>query len=286
MNDTIYTPDAVIKTYTHIHDLLVTKYIIKNYSTNNNDIRAVALGGINISSLRKILDLGCGYGFFIEKLKGRLHPEAYITGIDLVGNNREAFIETVLSIGARGSFIEGNADMIKKIKGNLYDFIISSYSLYFFPHLIKEISRILKPDGLFLIVTHSENSLIEVIQFIPGCMEKIGLPRPAEVKFNRLFRAFSLENGKEKLSSYFEEIELIEYKNSMNFPQDNIDDCVYYVEKKRPFVYKEVMDQYPDRVIDMESCLSQCLYDYAKKKGGIVLTKDDAVFRCYKSRKT
>ncbi|MCP4129480.1 MAG: class I SAM-dependent methyltransferase [bacterium] len=279
----IYTKDDVKNTYNKVYDLLVTKHIIKTYSTNREDVREVALHHLDLTRSKNILELGCGYGFFIEKLKGRLHSEAEITGIDLVSNNREVYLNSVHSTGYAGKFIEGSTDLIRSIDDSTYDLIIACYSLYFFPHLIDEIARLLTPNGLFVAVTHSKFSLKEAIEFIPGSMEQIGLPRPEQTMLNKLFMAFSQEDGSNLLEPYFDRIEMLKFKNEMVFPLENIDDCIYYIEKKRHLIYKEVLDMYPDRIPDLEAALSQTVFACAKEHGLISLNKNDGIFRCYKT---
>ena len=56
--------------------------IISEYLQNKDDIRSMALNDLELSESKNILDLGCGFGFFTQALKGRVHPDAKITGID------------------------------------------------------------------------------------------------------------------------------------------------------------------------------------------------------------
>jgi len=281
----LYSDEDIQLTYSQVYDLLVTRHIIKNHSTNSGDIRFAALEDADLSAYIKVLDLGCGYGFFVESLNNRLHGEARITGLDLVENNQEAFLHSVHASGYKGDFITGRADIIADMEDEAYDLIIACYSLYFFPHLIKDIARILKPDGLFIAVTHSEHTLREAIEFVPRCMKKLGMAFPENLHLNRLFMEFSLENGMDRLMPHFSRVDKIDFQNALEFNRDQVEDCIYYIEKKKHLIYKEVMTAYPDQVIDLSSCLSQSLYGHVKKAGKIVLNKNDAIFRCYKNSK-
>ncbi|HOO70592.1 MAG TPA: class I SAM-dependent methyltransferase [Spirochaetota bacterium] len=276
----MFSIEEIERTYEKVHDLLITRHIIKTYSINKSDIRDVALNALDLSGKLKILELGCGYGFFIEKLAGRIHPDAVIIGIDLVEKNREPFLNSVAASGYKGEFIRGNASLINSMTNISFDLIIASYSLYFFPDLVDDISRLLSDDGIFIVLTHSKNSLQEALNFLPQCIQAIGFDLPHELMINRLFSSFSSENGRKKLGNHFNMIEKINYNNTLVFGIENIDDCIYYLVKKRNLIYKEILDIDHEVVVKLESLLAQRIYSHVATHGNISLNKDDAVFRC------
>ncbi len=278
----LYSRNDITRTYEQVHDLLLTRYIIKTYSMNKTDIRDVALKDLDCGNIKKVLELGCGYGFFIEKLKNRLNDGAVIIGIDMVENNREPFLHSVSSIQYKGEFITGNADIIKQMAKESIDMIITSYSLYFFPHLIPEISRILAPDGVFIAITHSKNTLQEAMNFICACMNSVGFNNMNETSLNKLFSAFSMEDGRYQLGQYFNSIERLDFPNAMVFPAEHVNDFIFYINKKKNLIYKEVMELMPDRLDDVLACVETKIFDYVKMNGKIMLNKDDAIFRCHK----
>jgi hypothetical protein len=111
-------------------------------------------------------------------------------------------------------------------------------------------------------------------------MITIGIHPPASISLQGLIMSFSSENGRDILSPFFRNIDLIHYKNSMVFSYDHVDDCIYYIEKKRQLLYKEVLVEHPDKTLDLEMCLSMKVYEHAKKYGEYSITKDDAIFIC------
>lgn len=280
VKNSLYTRDDITRTYERVHDLLLTRYIIKTYSTNKADIRDIALQGLKLDRCKKVLELGCGYGFFIEKLKGALHDDAVIIGMDMVENNREPFLHSVASIQYKGEFITGNAEIIREMPQRSFDLIITSYSLYFFPHLVQDISRILTDTGIFIAITHSKNTLAEIMGFLTSCMRSMGIIKHDETVINKLFLAFSLEEGKGQLERYFSEVERLDYTNSMIFDERHIDDLLYYLQKKKILIYKEVMDIMPERMGEMEQCVENKIIEYSRRNGSLMLNKNDAVFRC------
>lgn len=282
----IYSTDDIRNTYRVLRDHVHTRDIIRGHAMNPRDIREVALENLDLSRVKRVLDLGCGYGFFTEGLKGRLHAEARIFGIDAVdAENREIFLKTVERIGYQGEFIHSRADFLREMDEGCFDLVTASYSLYFFPHIIEEIARVLKPEGLFITVTHSRESLKEVTRYIPRCLEKIGIDQVGEIAFNLLLQSFSLENGEEKLKPFFGKVERIVYENDLLFSLQNIQECFDYLEKKRFLIFKDVSDKCPQKMKDMLSELNMMIREHARLNGKIAVTKDDAVFRCFCPRR-
>ncbi len=280
--DELYTVSDIKNTYDKVSDLLVSKDIIKTYSTNKEDIRNTALDGLDLTNSVEILELGCGYGFFIESLRDRLNKNAHISGIDIVSNNREAYLHNILSAGYTGEFIQGSVDQIADFPDEKYDLVIASYSLYFFPHLIPQISRILKKNGLFITITHSDLSLQKAIDIIVKSLSLADINVHDELAISSLFKNFSTQNGYAKLFPYFSNISMINYQNSLIFPNEKIDDCMDYIEKKRYLIYKELLDSNPDKIDKYKQIFYYEITNYSFLNQGIILNKDDSVFRCWK----
>ncbi len=280
--DSLYSVEDIRKTYEAVRDHVETRRLISRYSVNREDIRESALGGLDLTGVENALDLGCAYGFFTEKLAGRLKRGATVTGLDLVDEaNRDLFLAVVDSMGYRGRFVAGSADLIGDMDFGSLDLVVASYSLYFFPHLIGGIARLLRPNGIFIAITHTESSLQEVIRLIPGCIRSVGLEAPGEPAIGRLLRVFSLENGEAQLKKHFGRIERILFENDLSFPRDDIEDCIDYLGKKRNLLFKEIFDTNPQMIDEALSCFYRELRESAYRQGSVVITKDDCIFRCF-----
>ncbi len=277
-----YTNNDITRTYRKIDDHIDTGRYILSYSKNTADIRDVALEGLDLRGVESAIDLGCSYGFFTEKMAPRLGKSAFITGIDIVDEeNRDSFLRIVEAAGRRGRFIGGSADQVKHFESRTFDLVVASYSLYFFPHLIGEIGRILRRGGIFIAVTHTERSLDEIIGLIPGTMSRVGLESSGELAIRRLFRAFSMESGREKLEEFFDRIEIVVYPNKLVFPKENIEDCIDYLYKKRCLLFKEVIDEKPELLEHVMGEIFGELKAIAQREGAVEITKSDCIFRCY-----
>ncbi len=126
------------------NSLMLVAGIIQKHLTNKLDIRHIALNGLDLSGARKIIDLGCGCGFFTRGLKGRIHKDVEIVGIDRHSKCKQLYLNACEIIGVSGTFLGDGISVIEEIEDNSIDIIICSYALYFFPDYINHISRILK----------------------------------------------------------------------------------------------------------------------------------------------
>ena len=124
--------------------------IIGKYLLNRNDIREVALNEIELSDSKDILDLGCGFGFFTEALKDRVHQDARVTGIDRYPEYEWFYFQSCEKAGIKADFRSNGIDLIRKLNDNSFDLILCSYALYFFPEAIRDIARVLKDNGVLL----------------------------------------------------------------------------------------------------------------------------------------
>ncbi|HVN71927.1 MAG TPA: class I SAM-dependent methyltransferase [Desulfomonilia bacterium] len=277
----LFSYEDIRKTYEQVDWHRRCKDIIQEYALNALDIRDAALDGLDLTEVREVLDLGCGYGFFTERLSGRLNSGAHITGIDVIEkNNRDNFMNMVNLMGCTGTFIQGSADIIRDMPDNGFDLIVTSYSLYFFPHLIPEIARILRREGVFIAVTHSKHALREVTKFVSAGMKMAGIEPPDDLKIHELFEAFSLEDGAAQLTPYFQDIDRAVYKNSLLFPFNRFHDFLEYINIKKPLFFKEVLEDQPAKMDDVMAAFTKTSYEHARENGKVLITKDDGIFRC------
>lgn len=96
----------------------------------------------------KILDIGCGAGFF-GILLGQKH---YVTGIDLTPEMIDAARTLAAAEGSRASFAVMDAEALD-FSSNSFDVVISRNVMWNLPHpetAYREWLRVLKPGGMLL----------------------------------------------------------------------------------------------------------------------------------------
>lgn len=227
--------------------------LIKEHSENKEDIREIATRHVDFKAVRDILDLGCGYGWFEETLVNRFR---LILGIDYLEENRQAFLATAERISETALFMQAFLPGPIDSEPDSFDLVVCAYSLYFFPGVLSEVKRVLRPGGTFLVITHSVSMLEEGEEFFD---------------FSRLrdiISAFSAENGEELLRRHFDDVGFVDFRNSLVFKRDQKAALGRYIDFKREFISKAA-----DPVAVRDKML-----DELGKRGVLRFNKDDRIF--------
>ena len=252
--------------------------IMVSHATNSMDIRGFALDGIDFSGAIKILDIGCGFGFFTRALRGRTNSGATITGVDCHQQYRDAYLNSCNQAEINGKFIGECISSIQRIKSNTIDVILCSYALYFFPEILPQVSRILKDDGVFVAITHSENHLQEIGSHVKKVFSSNEIKFLEVLPYKALADKFSGENGRKILTPWFGRIQAKAYKNSLIFSKADFSDLEAYLRFKQSFF---IPDKQPDAAKLIAMLLDLFKHDLIKT-GKVEISKNDNIFTCTK----
>ena len=266
----------VLKVFTDVRTHRSMASLIRRHSTNRDDVREVALNGLDLGGCRNLLDLGCGFGFFTEALKGRVHPLAVITGVDVIAGYEEAFLDTCKNTGIEGRFFSAGVSLIKKFASQTFDLVLCSYALYFFPDAIAEISRIMAPDGIFVVITHDKNNMKELISVTKDILKKNNILKEERLPLENIISQFSSENGMEVLTPWFGRVTTVDYGNSLVFRPEDGPRIVEYLSFKSPFLLSGTN-------VEMEwvvNLLSMQFQQPSFLRDGFTISKNDRVFIC------
>ena len=250
---------------------------IQENSTNRNDVRDFTFSCTDLSGCRNILDLGCSYGFFTRGMAGRLHPDARIVGVDLWKGCEEHFVKACRESGYKGEFVLSDDSFCRRFQDQEFDMVLCSYSLYFFPEALPDIARVLKPEGIFIAVTHTVPPMKELVDLIKMLLER-QLDRPIpSLPQEELFNVFSSANGKMMLASWFRKINEVPYPNSLHITQESLPNLIKYLCFKKPkFIPAETeLDDY-----FITSVVGDHLREILDREGSLIITKGDTVFTC------
>jgi len=254
--------------------------LIFGHSTNRRDIRNFALEGLDLSAVRNVLDLGCGFGFPVLGLRGKVRNGTHVVGIDIQEGYQKPFLQACDSIGVIGEFHASDVAELASYPPRSFDLVLSFFSLYFFPDVVKDVARVLTDDGLFVAITHSQATLRELIQHIPPTMASLGLGVPELLSIQKLLRTFAAENAEDLLRPWFGDIEKRVFRNTLRFTPEEMSHLAVYLRMKKHLMLKEVYDTSPDSVGAVLNQLLASLAAEADRSGILELNKDDAVLVC------
>jgi SAM-dependent methyltransferase len=248
--------------------------IIRRRSTHPEDVREVLLRGLDLGSARDILDLGCGFGFMAEAIAPRAAADAHFLGADACPANATPFLHRIAEAADSGDGRFPSAQFSALIVDSTlpwtdasFDLVVCSYSLYFFPDVLSEIARVLRPDGLLLTLTHSERSFVEMLR--AAGLDAESSPLMA------LVRRFSAENASTQLSRHFAQVERVEYPNRLRFGPGEIGEAVTYLCFKLPLLCAPARSE-EGRMAEVAASIAE----WVRTRGELLVTKDDAGFRC------
>ena len=143
---------------------------------NGGSHEELGLWGISFLSIAdtdRILDVGCGGGANIARLLGHV-PNGHVTGIDYspvsVEASRNHNAEAVEA--GRCDILEGNASALP-FPDLSFDIVTAFETTYYWdlPVALREVARVLKPNGSFLVCNEDDGSDPEVVDLatrIPG----------------------------------------------------------------------------------------------------------------------
>jgi ubiquinone/menaquinone biosynthesis C-methylase UbiE len=266
------------KVFRDVQKHLAIAQLIRRFSTNKNDIRKTALKQADLSNCQNVLELGCAFGAFTEALKDKLHPEAKITGIDIIPEYKPFFLEACRRAGYSGYFSSSGIDKIRKLPAGSFDLVICSYALYFFADMIPEIARVLKKDGLFITITHSQAGMREIVVIVKNILQQNNsLNEKQSLPIEIIFEQFSAKNGEKLLHPFFGRILAIDFKNTLVFQPQEIDNFLDYFQFKKSF-FLTGTDSNNKNIINQ---LMRELQDSAMKNNLVTICKDDKIFICF-----
>jgi len=259
-----------VKTHQEVNE------IVKRHATNPSDIREYALDNIDFTGVKKILDLGCGFGFFTQALHGKTNPEASVTGIDCQPKYKTPYMNSCIYAKIEGKFIGECITSIRRIKSNSIDLILCSYAMYFFSEILPHISRILKDNGVCIIITHSRHHLQELGFHIRQLLNETVGEFKGNLPFEALIDSFSGENGESLLQPFFSRIITKDFPNKLRFELANFPGFDAYIRFKHPFFIPDLAPPKKD-FLDM---LLQRFQKICHDDGFIEISKDDVIFIC------
>ncbi len=168
----------------------IWKYIVSlfSYSVLRPYYRN-SVGFIGLHGHENVLDFGCGVGasslFILKRLN---KPDASVTCFD-VSKAAVRVAKHKLRKYKNVTFLQGDIREMK-LESNTFDVIYMSFVLYHIKKserepILKELKRVLKSDGRFVLVTPIRKKGL-TFEYIEGLMEKCGFVKKGSAFFRAL----------------------------------------------------------------------------------------------------
>ncbi|MDO9559599.1 MAG: methyltransferase domain-containing protein [Syntrophales bacterium] len=268
--------EQIQKVFKDVHEHQRVAELIQKFSTNKGNVQKIALEGLDFTDCRQILDLGCAFGSFTEKLKGRVAADATTMGVDIIAAYEPLYLAACGRASIRGQFFSTGSPILKTFPKRSFDLALCSYALYFFPEVIPEVARLLRPEGIFAVITHYRRNTGELIDLTKRILETNGLLQEKDLPLEIINNRFSSDNGEALLKPWFGRVEIIDFTNTLVFSREDTEYLLEYFRFKSPLYLT-------DTGLDAEAVLPMILGNLERassERNGMTISKDDRIFVC------
>ena len=252
-----YQNASNISTRIHLHSL---------YSENPQGWFPWIFDQCPITPGMRILEIGCGDGTLWRDNMHRIPSDVQITLSDISEGMLRDARRSIGSEDTRFTFQVFDAHEIP-FADETFDLVIANHVLFYCDDILKvcrESGRVLKKKGTFVCSAYGKNHMAEITRLVQSFDKRIVLSA------EKLYDRFGRENGAEKLSHCFSDIQWRTYEDSLLVPE--AEPLIAYV-----LSCHGNQNQYiPDRYTEFRNFVK-------KRMGkGFHISKDAGLFLCQK----
>ncbi|WP_368490263.1 methyltransferase domain-containing protein [Clostridium sp. BJN0013] len=263
----INTDQKWMEQYENASNLRARIRIHELFSTNKQGWMRWFFNHLNLPDKVSILELGCGDGRLWQKNLDKI-PEGWdITLTDFSPGMLEDTKKNLMLNLKRFKFNIVDVQHIP-YKNNSFDVVIANHMLYHVTNVDKalsEIYRILKPKGYFYASTVGKNHMKEMREIV----KRADLQNITTDSWN-LTESFQLENGLDKISTWFKNVTLKRYNDNLKLTIiEPLMDYIFSMPGNTKNAFDEIKIQH----------LKDFLKSEINKNGYIYITKDTGFFQ-------
>lgn len=254
----------IIEQYKNAKNLNDRIRLHEQYSTNKQGWFNWLFEKIDFSKVNRLLELGCGNGKLWQENKIDLrNREIFLSDIS------EGMVEEVRNkLGSDFNCIVADAEKIP-FKDAYFDSIIANHVLFYLNDLnqgLKEISRVLKPNGVLYCSTYGKSHMKEITDIVQSFDSRINLSN------HSLYDVFGLENGEDILKKYFTSVQRMDYQDSLEITESKpLIDYIMSCHGNQNEILGPKLNEFKEYIEEI-----------LKKDGKIVVTKEAGLFKCTK----
>lgn len=214
----------------------------------------------------KVLEIGCGDGTLWTENLSCLPRNISITLSDTSSGILRDARRAIGGVDPRFSYTAFDCHQIP-FPDESFDLVIAGHVLFYCDRIgdvCQEVSRVLKPGGLFLCSTYSSSHMREVSQLVQDFDDRIVLSA------EKLYEKFGRENGAGILSKYFSSVTWESYPDHLVVP--DAQPLISYILSCHGNQNQYILDHYKEFRSFVEK----------KTEQGFHITKDAGLFLCEK----
>jgi SAM-dependent methyltransferase len=199
----------------------------------------VAFAAIAEVSAGRVLEVGCGTGWFAARVRNEL-------GADVVAiDQSERMVEL-----ARGEGVDARVGDVQDLpfRDGEFDCVAANWMLYHVPDLdqgLAEIARVLRPGGRLVATTNGQDHLLELWDVVDA----------ADSRLARDF-AFGAENGEAILRRFFPSVEMRDASGTVRVAEP--DSIVRYLDSVE--AWKHLVDRVPAEIVPFTARRSNVVF--------------------------
>ena len=252
----------IIEQYKNAKNLNDRISLHEKYSTNKQGWFNWLFNQIDFSKVNRLLELGCGNGKLWQENRIDLrNREIFLSDIS------EGMVEEVRNkLGSDFNCIVADAEKIP-FKDSYFDTIIANHVLFYLNDLnlgLKEISRVLKPNGILYCSTYGKNHMKEITEIVQSFDSRINLSN------HSLYDIFGLENGESILKKYFYNVQRMDYQDSLEITESKpLIDYIMSCHGNQNEILGPRLNEFKEYIEEL-----------LKNSGKIVVTKQAGLFIC------
>ena len=254
----------IIEQYKNAKNLNDRIRLHEKYSTNPQGWFNWLFEKIEFSKVNRLLELGCGNGKLWQENKINLrNREIFLSDIS------EGMVEEVRNkLGSDFNCIVTDAEKIP-FKDAYFDSIIANHVLFYLNDLnqgLKEINRVLKPNGVLYCSTYGSRHMKEITDIVQSFDSRINLSN------HSLYDVFGLENGESILKEYFTSVQRMDYQDSLEITESKpLIDYIMSCHGNQNEILGPRLNEFKEYIEEL-----------LQKDGKIVVTKQAGLFLCVK----
>ena len=251
---------------------------IYHYRDPQIDFVDWAMNHIDWSKSARVLDVGCGYGQYLKKVRQQTGNDIFLTGVDLSAG----MVQDLSQQWDRHILFPhlGVADVQNlPFSDNSYDTILAMHMLYHVPNIeqaIGELRRTLRSGGTLLVSTNGQNHCGEIeavfCEALRNSTGDMGITR----FFPRVSHRFALENGEALLRTAFRHVEQQSITGLLKIP--DVAPVLAYADSIRPTIEKTLPDEVTWEEIMQEA--TQLIQQQISQHGVFKVQTHAGVFLC------